>query len=268
MEDICNFIPPEQHSREIEFFHFVYETNLQRFRQPFHRSNYCAYLVFKGNGVLKTEGHEYELKPGTLFFTYPFRTFEITNPDAVTVLYISFNGSGSEELLAKCGISSTNCAFHCPEALTEFWMNAVRRITSQNAVVLTESVLLYSLSYVCGNEQQAPPPKDRFEEAVAYINTNYTDSAITVIRISEMFFYSEKYFSALFIKRIGVKFNEYLNRLRIQHAIKLIKGGNTLIADIAAQCGFASPAYFSKVFKRIIELTPQEYIHQNSTKIC
>ena len=267
MEDICNFIPLEQRSRDIEFFHFVYETNLQRFRQPFHRSNYYANLIFKGSATLKTEGREYTLKPGTLFFTYPFQSFEITDPGSITLLYISFNGSGAEELLTKCGVTKTANVFSSPEGLTEFWMNSARRVTSHNATVLTESVLLYSLSYVCSDETETSSDTDRFEEALAYINANYTDTSMTVIHIADMFFYNEKYFSSLFIKRTGVKFTEYINRLRIQHAIKLIKSNHTAVSVIAAQCGFANPTYFSKVFKRILQLTPQEYIRQNSTRI-
>ena len=267
MEDICNFIPLEKKRREIEFFHFVYETNLQRFRQPFHHSNYYANLIFKGSATLKIEGHEYALKPGTLFFTYPFQAYEITDPDAITLLYISFNGSGIEELFNKCGIAKTANVFSCPEGLTEFWMNAARRVTSRNATILTESVLLYSLSYIGNDETETTSDADRFEEALAYINTNYTDTSITVIHIADMFFYNEKYFSSLFIKRTGVKFTEYVNRLRIQHAIKLIKSNQTVISTLAEQCGFANAAYFSKVFKRIKQLTPQEYIRQNSTRI-
>ncbi len=268
MHDVCNFIPQEQQHRHIEFFHFVYETNLQQFRQPLRRSNYHAYLVFKGSTTLKADGREYALTPGTLFFTHPFRSVEITKPDAITLLYISFNGAGAEELLAKCGVTKTDFVFTTPDGLTEFWMNAVRRVTAQNATILTESVLLYSLSYICGNESATLADNDRFEEALAYINANYTDSAITVIHIADMFFYNEKYFSSLFIKRVGIKFTEYLNRLRVQHAIKLMKSGNVPISEIATQCGFTNPTYFSKVFKRIINLTPQEYIRQNSTKIC
>ena len=267
MNDICNFIPAEESRHNIEFFHFVYETDFEKICKPTRRSNYYAYLIFKGTPTLQIEGIQHELSPGSLFFTRPFQPFKVTTAAPFSILYISFNGQGAEELLTHVGVVNDNCVFHYSKELTSFWMNAVRRVNEKNATLLTECVLLYTLSFINCDNRTTTATSDRFNEALDYINTNYADVGMSVVRVADMFFYNEKYFSALFIKRTAMKFTEYVNRLRVQHAIKLIKSNRTAISNIALESGFNDPAYFSKVFKRIITLTPQEYIKQNSTRI-
>ncbi len=267
MNDICNFIPAEESRHSIEFFHFVYETDFEKICKPTRRSNYYAYLIFKGTPTLQIEGIQHELAPGSLFFTRPFQPFKVTTTTPFTVLYISFNGQGAEELLTRVGVVTDNCVFHCPKELTSFWMNAVRRVNEKNATLLTESVLLYTLSFINCDDSKTATTADRFNEALDYINANYADVGMSVVRVADMFFYNEKYFSALFIKRTGMKFTEYVNRLRVQHAIKLMKSNQTVISAIASESGFSDPAYFSKVFKHILSLTPKEYIRENSTRI-
>ena len=55
MNDICNFIPAEESRHNIEFFHFVYETDFEKICKPTRRSNYYAYLIFKGTPTLQIE---------------------------------------------------------------------------------------------------------------------------------------------------------------------------------------------------------------------
>ncbi|MBQ3123810.1 MAG: helix-turn-helix domain-containing protein [Clostridia bacterium] len=254
MDDICNFIPRHGVREGIEYFHFVYEANIKRLKQPFIRPNFYAHLVFRGNGVLKTNGKEQKLVPGTLFFTYPYQSFEIDCTDEFSYLYISFNGPGAEKLLEKFRISKNNCIFASFGNLTEFWMSAIRRINPSNADTLTESVLLYTLSFIDSTQKA-----DKFEAILEYIKNNYTDPTLTILKIADIFFYNKKYLSALFLKRTDVKFKEYINNLRMQRALSLINDRSLSIAELAQSCGFSDPLYFSKVFKKATGYTPTEY---------
>ena len=57
-----------------------------------------------------------------------------------------------------------------------------------------------------------------------------------------------------------MNFSEYLTRIRIQHAIDLIDKGSRDIGKISADCGYRDSVYFSKVFKRYLKKTPNQYI--------
>lgn len=258
MEDICNFLPKKNSSGNIEYYHFVYESNFRKLRQPFFSTKYGAYLVFKGCGVLKTKAMEHQLNPGTMFFTFPGISFELSGNTSFTYLYITFDGDGAKPLLDGFGISAENCIFEGMEQLSSFWMTSIRRVNSINAVTLTESVLLYSLSFI-GDSEKAEQSTSRFDSILVYVNENFSDPSLSVKKVADLFFYSEKYLSSLFVKNTGVKFTEYLNNLRVSHATALADK-KLSIAEISTRCGFSDPLYFSKVFKKITGKSPSEYI--------
>ena len=267
MEDICNFIPPKNSNVNIEYFHFVYEASYRKLRQPFKNSNFYAHLAFKGSGVLKTEGKEFVLIPGTLFFTFPNQTFQIEGNNDFTYLYISFNGAGASKLLENFNINKENCVFRDFAHLLNFWMSSIRRISPSNSNALTESVLLHTLSYINGTGEHNLKNTDRFESIIEYINNNFSDPKISIGKLADMFFYSKKYLSSLFIKKTDVKFTDYLNSVRIQHGIKLIKENSYSVSEIALKCGFSDPLYFSKVFKKITNKTPTEFIKTSKNQV-
>lgn len=55
----------------------------------------------------------------------------------------------------------------------------------------------------------------------------------------------------------GKSITAYVNQLRMEKALRLLQENpDLLVGDIAAQCGFADVAYFSKVFRRHFKMTP------------
>ena len=144
MEDICNFIPQKTNCGNIEYYHFVYESNYKKLNQPFFLTTWRIFLAFKGEGMLKVGSKRYKLNPGTVFFTFPKTSFEIDGTTNFTYLYISFKGDGVPSLLENFEINEDNCVFDGHEQLRDFWMTSIRRVAPFNATALTESVLLYT----------------------------------------------------------------------------------------------------------------------------
>lgn len=260
MRDICNFIPPTESGGNITYYHFVYETGIKTLKQPFLHRYYHLVLVAKGKGIYKRRSREIPIEAGTLFVVFPNQPYEIIAEDGFTYLYIDFDGSRVEKLFEQIGITESKCVFQNFGNVYDFWFSAVKRVNSENATTLTESVLLYSLSFIGKNRQSTDLKEtERFETALEYLEGNYTDPSLSIKKIAGLFFYNEKYFSALFRKRTGKKFTDYLNRLRVDHSLRLLRAGEGNIAVLAESSGFNDPFYFSKVFKRFIGQTPTEY---------
>lgn len=68
----------------------------------------------------------------------------------------------------------------------------------------------------------------------------------------------------LFKKEIGTTIIEYLNTYRIYNACSLLRSTQKSIQAIAEQCGFDTPSYFIKVFKRSKGVTPLYYREHHS----
>jgi len=69
--------------------------------------------------------------------------------------------------------------------------------------------------------------------------------------------YGASHFSKLFKKITGMTFSDYLNYVKVEHAISLLQNEPQLtVADICLRCGFATIRNFNRVFKQITGFTP------------
>ncbi len=261
MNDICNFISPNDTRTSVIYYNFVYETTFKKLKQPFISLNYCIHLVTKGTGSFKTRTSSAKLTPGTLFFTFPNQFYKIEGSDDLAYLYITFSGSAAAKILESLEINPKHNIYYGFEHLIKFWMTSIRRFTRINANVLTEGVFMYTLSFIDNTKtaDKGATSSDRFDYILEYINNNYAQADISIKKVADIFFYSEKYFSSMFKKKTGTKFTDYVNNLRIQHALKLMEGGVTTVGELATRSGFVDSFYFSKVFKKATGKSPTEY---------
>jgi len=70
---------------------------------------------------------------------------------------------------------------------------------------------------------------------------------------------SSQYLSKIFKEEIGVNFIDYVTDKRISYAKKLLENKDKSIREIAIEIGYADSSYFSRIFKKIVGLTPKEY---------
>jgi AraC family transcriptional regulator len=70
---------------------------------------------------------------------------------------------------------------------------------------------------------------------------------------------SPSHFARQFRTTIGVAPHQYLMRLRIDRAKRLLRETNTHLVDIALGCGFANQEHLSRIFKRSCGIAPAAY---------
>lgn len=96
----------------------------------------------------------------------------------------------------------------------------------------------------------------------AYVIAHLSDENLSLKYIAENLLYiNVSYLSRTFTKQSGENFSNYLNRLRIEKAQKLLhQNGGDHIHAIAESVGFGSnPQYFSQVFKKYTGTTPTQF---------
>lgn len=96
-----------------------------------------------------------------------------------------------------------------------------------------------------------------------FIFDNY-EKKITLTDLEDQFHYSERHLNLRFKKAVGTTVIEYLNRYRIQKALKLLKESALPISEIGWHCGIGDYKYFNYVFKKYMGCSPREY--QTSVK--
>lgn len=96
---------------------------------------------------------------------------------------------------------------------------------------------------------------------IDYMKTYYNTS-IDLDFLAAKFFIS-KFTICREIKNVtGLTFSEYLTQLRINSAKKMLENSKLSVSEIARKVGFATPEYFSKTFKKELNLSPSEYRKQ------
>lgn len=100
--------------------------------------------------------------------------------------------------------------------------------------------------------------KQAMNDALNYMRTNYQNKIYLeeVCRIATM---SPTYFSYVFKQITGRTFTEYLNYLRIMKAKELLNSSNKTVSAISYEVGFNDPAYFDRVFKKEVGMSPGKF---------
>ncbi len=99
---------------------------------------------------------------------------------------------------------------------------------------------------------------DVWQELTDYIDSNL-GAALTLPTLARKCFYNPSYFSRTFKERFGVSPIEYINRRRIEYALRLMNEGELSHELIAEKAGFSSKSSFYRTFARVMGRTVSEY---------
>ncbi|OBZ07776.1 response regulator [Bacillus sp. FJAT-26390] len=91
-----------------------------------------------------------------------------------------------------------------------------------------------------------------------YVQKNYSEE-LSLQLLSLHFNVNNVYLGRLFKKETGEFFNDYLNRVRLSHAKKMLAVTPLKASEIATAVGFLDPNYFFRKFKLVHGVSPSDY---------
>ena len=97
---------------------------------------------------------------------------------------------------------------------------------------------------------------------LSIINRSYTEP-LSLTQISEYINVNPSSLSSEFNAEMGMSLTEYISRLRLEHAQRLLADTDLSVSEIACQSGFANVKYFREVFKKQTGMSPQQYRNQH-----
>ena len=125
------------------------------------------------------------------------------------------------------------------------------------------SAILYEILALCHIQNQKDSPAvSKIQASVSYMERHSQDPTLTVGEIAKQSFMSEVYFRKLFREEFGVSPQKYIISLRIQNAVGLIATGYYSLQEVARLSGYQDYKYFSVEFKRIMGVSPSEYLYR------
>ncbi|MDQ2084970.1 helix-turn-helix transcriptional regulator [Herbivorax sp. ANBcel31] len=99
---------------------------------------------------------------------------------------------------------------------------------------------------------------ESLKDVIKYIENNI-DSKLMLSDFSKIANLSPSHFHKVFTKNIGMTPHEFILKVKLNKAKKLLAKTCSPVSDISLQCGFDNTPYFCHVFKKNINMTPLEF---------
>lgn len=237
---------------------------------------YVLIYCISGSGKYKIENRQYEVKANQYFIlpAYIPHAYASNNEDPWTIYWIHFKGTLAP-YYAQTG-----------EAPITISSNLNSRIADRNAIfedifmTLSDGYTIENLRYTTsllhfylGSLQYLPiyrkyhkraESDTKSEEnliinaALKYMEENIGKS-ITLQDIAKYTGYSISHFSMLFKSNTGHSPLSYFNKMKIKKACELLDTTDLKINQISSMVGFNDSLYFSRLFSKIVGISPKKY---------
>ncbi len=129
---------------------------------------------------------------------------------------------------------------------------SARTLKEWKAYVL--DYILYLLEILKNRQTKYP----YITTAVQYIREHYHQN-ITMATVANYVSMNYTWFSEKFKEQMGVNFNEYLKRFRMEQAKHLLEKGTFRVYEVAEKCGFKDVKHFMKSFRELNGMSAREY---------
>lgn len=216
----------------------------------------------RGSATVHTHGRTYEFAEGSLFYIPEGLQFSAVWSGTPGIEFYSFhiyNHKLDLKNTARYALQRVD-AMSIPE--TGARVEEIFRFFAGDRVSRVRAVGLYYGFYAdILPHLQAEPTVNHHPallEAIAHIESHYTEH-FDVGRLAAAVCLSESRLHHLFKNELGTTPGRYHNQLRIERAAAALRSGDRTVADIAAENGFNSSAYFREQFKAMTGMTPAEY---------
>ncbi len=91
-----------------------------------------------------------------------------------------------------------------------------------------------------------------------FVEENFTEN-ISLSKLARELNFSLPYLSRLFHTQMGIRFQQYLQKTRIEHSCRLLAETRLPITQIAQNVGYSDTKHFGKLFREIVHMSPREF---------
>ena len=256
--------------------------------EPTHTHEFIEILyVLSGHATNVVDGQAYECGHGDMIFIHYGSTHSFVSDENYSYFNICFspeaigtaaltpeNAFALMSLTAfnemRCDAGGGKISFGEDERQEiEFLLNAMlaeekAKPTAWHTVV--ENYLNILITKMLRKNELSVSHKEldgMWRELFDYIDANL-DSKLTLTDLAQKCFYNPSYFSRIFKEKFSMSPVEYINRKRVEHAIRLLRESKLSVDEISARVGFSDRSNFYHAFSKYTDLSPADY--RKSTK--
>lgn len=235
---------------------------------PGVRDVYAIHYIVSGKGYYLVNQTCYELCEGESFLIFPDTQvfYYPKGDDPWEYVWVEFRGDEAKELVSLTNLSVTSpiteaippeialdlrTYYDIPEAYK------MERYELERGSAKLRLLLSYYIEHFPKN--CLPATVDYVQAAKQFLKINYWKSELSIADVVQHVNIDRTYLFRLFKESTGMSVHRYLTTYRIRRACELLKSSELSMKTVACSVGYPDQMYFSKIFKRIMNITPSQY---------
>lgn len=221
-------------------------------------------VVLAGTGETVCNGKTFPIKRGLISLLAPTDFHEYKTEETLELINIKFQESEIDYDLLSTFLSRKASIIYADDRKLAAIENVCALIGAVNSRryahkyngKMIESLILMFLD--CGSqENKLELESEVIQKAVMYINAHFGENP-KMTTVAELCHLNQNYFCRLFKKCVGMSYKEYLKKVKLDYARKLIKNTSLSFMEIAEKCGYETQSHFNREFKEYFEKTPSD----------
>lgn len=248
----------------------LYITDMGRFpdaprhlvEQPNGNQNYIIIYCHKGQGWFQIEGKQKRTVNEEQYFVIPANQAYSYGADvnnSWSVSWIHFSGHKAEEFFQSLTGGDSDKVHSGQNFSDELIQELAFDLKSSPSFVTASraSLALWQLFGKTIFSNTTRKSRD-IENSVDYMNENLKKD-LSLKEIAEQSGFSASRFSLLFKKQYNSSPIEYFIKLRMERACHYLQTSSMKVQEVAEQLGYEDPYYFSRIFTRVVGVSPRQY---------
>ena len=238
-----------------------------------HKSKGDAFVTcLDGKGKITVDNKNYQVKKGDLLIYNSGVTHceKSNETDPMEILFIAYDKLEITNLPPNSLLpESYGPIFHTEEMydvfhryftalITEFELK--ERFYMEICQNISRTLIMYIFRLI-NRTENASALLDKsmtMETVLAYIDENFKRK-LTLDEVAEKCYTSKYYLSHLFTRFQGVSIGKYILDKKIDESKKMLASSDFPVVTIAESLGFDDPSYYSRIFKKIVGITPLQF---------
>lgn len=250
-----------------------------RTSRPEYAESFAVSFVRKGNFLFNVFRHSLDSYTGCVLITKPGYEHTVTHvhtvPDECTIFEFSkdfykelCHRYSKAMLFASNDLHSTLIRNNAELEFYHFYIlklirsRGASRLHADNMVMEMLAKVLDGITDYLPDEKISTQLKKNhlatIEKARQYITENFTGD-ISLMELASQCHVSPFHFSRLFKLFTSVSPHQFLQTIRLQHAVLLLRNTSMPVADVAFSSGFNSIEYFTAAFRQRYKSPPGKY---------
>ncbi|MEI6178155.1 MAG: AraC family transcriptional regulator [Verrucomicrobiota bacterium] len=228
---------------------------------------FCLEFVNRGSGILHLGGADHDLRPGSFFLYGPSLPHRIVSSpeNPLGKYFVGFTGSGVEAFLRRYDMEPGMVA-RCikGEPIRRTFDTLIDRGVRKSALARPLCAMITcQLLMMCRDDAAGPVNTDSpafltYTRARECIEGHYLELA-TLEAVADACGTEPAYLCRLFSRYHDESPYQFLTRLRMDHASRLLLDGASSVKSVAVALGFKDAFHFSRVFKSLHHVPPSRF---------